>query len=264
MPPAIEFACPHCGHVARVAPGLAGKQGRCSSCRKVLEVPSGLEPRPSGRATAAAGPLLPYSGAENPAAVPRASKKMPAVSQEPRESKRVPVRSSGAGKVKAPSGAGAVEPPAPPLEELPLPGELDEPPDDSTAKIEPPKPPPPPTPPWAKAAGAAAGVLVVAVVLALVSGRRFDCIVLGLSLAPAAFVAIGWRGPPWPLVVGVGLSVLAPPIGVALCLFSRRQAKEAGCEGIVKLAMGLGGAVLALNLVFLALRVLGPKVMVPG
>ncbi len=253
MPPAIEFACPHCGHVARVAPTLAGKQGRCASCRRVLEVPTGLETRPSGRATAAAGPLLPYSGAENPAAVPRTSKRVPAV--EPRESKRVPVRSSGAGKV---------EPAAPKVEELPLPGELDEPPDDSTAKIEPPAPPPPPVPPWGKAAGAAAAVLLVAAVAALAGVPRFDAMVLGLSLAPAAFVAVGWRGPPWPLIVGVGLSVLAPPIGVAVCLFNRRQAKEAGCEGIVKLAMVLGGSVMALNLVALALKVLGPKVLVPG
>lgn len=257
MPPAIEFACPHCGHVARVAPGLAGKQGRCSSCRKVLEVPTGLEPRPSGRATAAAGPLLPYSGAENPAAVPRTSKKMPAVSPQadargPRESKRVPTRSSGAGKVE------------PKLEELPLPGELDEPPDDSTAKIEPPKPPPPPVPPWGLAAGAAAGVLLVASVAAFATGKRFDFLVLGLALAPALFVKIAWRGPPVKLIVGVALAVLAPPIGVGLCLFARREAKETNSEGIVKLAMVLGGSVMALNLVALALRVLGPTVLVPG
>lgn len=262
MPPAIEFACPHCGHVARVAPGLAGKQGRCSSCRKVLEVPTGLETRPSGRATAAAGPLLPYSGAENPAAVPRTSKKMPAASPQaepqgpPRESKRVPTRSSGAGKV---------DPPAlPKVEELPLPGELDEPPDDSTAKIAPPAPPPPPVPPWGKAAGAAAGVLVVAGLAAVGGLPRFDAMVLGLSLAPAIFVKIAWRDPPWKLVVGVGLSVLLPPIGVAVSLFGRSEAKEKGCEGIVKLAMALGGSVMALNLVALALRVLGPTVMVPG
>jgi hypothetical protein len=35
----IEFECPHCARVTRVPADLAGKQGRCAGCRKILEVP---------------------------------------------------------------------------------------------------------------------------------------------------------------------------------------------------------------------------------
>lgn len=40
MSAGIEFECPHCRRVTRVAAELAGKQGRCAQCRKILEVPN--------------------------------------------------------------------------------------------------------------------------------------------------------------------------------------------------------------------------------
>lgn len=42
VPAGIEFACPHCQRVTKVPVTLAGKQGRCAGCRKVIEVPSGV------------------------------------------------------------------------------------------------------------------------------------------------------------------------------------------------------------------------------
>lgn len=36
----IKFLCPHCNHVCRVPYELAGRQGRCPSCNKGVEVPT--------------------------------------------------------------------------------------------------------------------------------------------------------------------------------------------------------------------------------
>lgn len=47
MSAAIEFKCPHCARVTRVPGHLAGKQGPCPGCKKVIEVP---RPRPKAEA----------------------------------------------------------------------------------------------------------------------------------------------------------------------------------------------------------------------
>ncbi len=56
--PAIEFACPHCDFPTRVPADLAGKQGRCSSCKRVIEVPDvpPVSSRASGRSPLAVTP----------------------------------------------------------------------------------------------------------------------------------------------------------------------------------------------------------------
>lgn len=49
----IKFRCPHCKETARVPSSLAGKQGKCKKCRKVIEVPTPVGM--SGRRPAATG-----------------------------------------------------------------------------------------------------------------------------------------------------------------------------------------------------------------
>ncbi|MCO5171835.1 MAG: hypothetical protein M9894_36510 [Planctomycetes bacterium] len=91
MPAGIEFECPHCGRLTRVPMTLAGKQGRCSGCRRVIEVPSGVPP--SGRTPDPEDGLLEVLDAR------RASERVARRTSERREQARRP--SEAAGEVEA-------------------------------------------------------------------------------------------------------------------------------------------------------------------
>lgn len=118
MPAGIEFECPHCHRVTKVPLSLAGKQGRCAGCRKVLEVPAAPPPGAGGGRTPD-----PEDGLLEVLDGKRASDRLAATK---RASDRV---------APAARKSERVEPPAPPEGS---PGE-DE---GSTTKLPPPGPPP--------------------------------------------------------------------------------------------------------------------------
>lgn len=238
VPAGIEFACPHCQRVTKVPVTLAGKQGRCAGCRKVIEVPAGVPA--SGRTPDPEEGLLEVLDRAS-GRVRRPSDRVAGL-EPARRSERVPAapRNSGQGAVPARSGQGAVPaksgqgavPPKSGQGAVPLPGEdgLDDVPsadDDeaSTARVAAPTPPDPRRVPF------------------FVWARRV------------------------PLLIWIGLpaSFPLPAIGVGLCVLGLRQAKQRG-EG-VRMAwwgIGIGSAIMILNLAYVAHHVLFRAGPAPG
>lgn len=279
MPPVIEFACPHCSRVTRVPPNLAGKQGRCSGCRKVIEVPAGLVPRESGRQTAATGDLQPWSGAENPAAVPR---RRPS-DQQPvpeRASRRAPPPLNDEESSSAPQ-ADAVLPCPACGEDIPrlasecpecgstVDAPLGEALGESTGKLPPPSPEvlaamrersaSSPASAGATAAGAAISLAGVTGALLLAGVPPLGAVIVGVAASTG--VALGKRGVPWKVAAGVPLSLLMPVLGIALCLLGLRDARaRRRGERLAQAGIAIGAVIFAANLAFfiVARTVLAP------
>lgn len=219
MPPGIQFACPYCGRVTKVPVTLAGKQGRCAGCRKVLEVPTGVPP--SGRTPDPEEGLLDVLEARRASErVRRPSERVPELeprrpsqrvqeAQPGRPSQRTAARRSDQGPVRGRSGAGPVE-----ADDVPADDE------GSTTRV-----PPPQTPPGAT--------------------------------EPREPFAVWARRVPLKVWIGLPLAVLTPALGIGLCVLGLRQAREN--KAGVRMAwwgIGIGSTIMALNLIYLVRTVL--------
>lgn len=257
MPAGIEFACPHCQRVTKVPVTLAGKQGRCAGCRKVLEVPSGV-PTPGRTPDPDEGLLEVLEARRASERLRRPSDRVPGL-EPARPSQRVPRRSgqgrvpaaddpdapddapddapgddvprrSGRGRVRAAddpddpdvpprrSDQGRVQPASDPVRlDEPGPDEDDDP--GSTTGLA--APPPPPA-----------------------KGQE-----------PFLVWAVRVPKKVW---IGLFLSVPFPALGVGLCVLGLRQAKERG-DGVRLAWSGIvtGSTILLLNLAYMAYVVLG-------
>lgn len=186
MPAGIEFACPHCLRVTRVPVTLAGKQGRCSGCRKVIQVPSGVPA--SGRTPDPEEGLLEVLDAR------RASERVPQGRASERHEKRRPSE-------KVPQ----VEPPA----------EEDE---GSTARIDLRVSPPGPEPfrIWSRRVPPRVWVGLVAAVI--VPALGIILCVLGLRQARqrGAGVRLAWTG------IGIGGAIMAYNLALFAWIVLRR------------------------------------------
>ncbi len=224
VPAGIEFECPHCQRVTKVPVTLAGKQGRCAGCRKVLEVPAGVPA--SGRTPDPEDGLLEVLDARRASERVRrpsdrvagleAARPSERVPSAPRRSDQGPVPGkSGQGRVSGRSGQGRVPGKSGQGRVAP---DLDDVPaadDDEGSTTSVPAPAPP---------------------------------------APGSQPFLVWaRKVPLRIWLGLPAAVVFPALGIALCVLGLRKARERGeGERMAKWGIGIGSAIMLLNLAYLA------------